>query len=226
MAPWSLNWYQNGKVSQPAGTACRVAPGGSGPGRYRILTARPTKQEEKNVQWLNEPAHWSEEPGVLTVTADAGTDFWRTTGYGYIRDDGHLYATALAGDFDLSMRLRGAYTAQYDQAGAMVRVSERHWLKTGIEYFDGKIRFSTVVTNDYSSWAMAQLPAGLGELRLLLTRRGDAVEVRYAAGDGELELAALAYLPPGEALAGAMSAAPEGGGFQATFHDLTITPRP
>lgn len=59
---------------------------------------------------------------------------------------------------------------------------------------------------------------------MLLTRRGDAVEVRYAAGEGELELAALAYLPPGEALAGAMCAAPEGGGFRATFHDLTITP--
>ena len=176
------------------------------------------------MQWLNEPVQWSEEPGVLTVTADAGTDFWRTTGYGYVRDDGHLYATALAGDFDLSMRLRGAYADQYDQAGAMVRVSERHWLKTGVEYFDGRIRFSTVVTNDYSSWAMAQLPAGLGELRLLLTRRGDAVEVRYAAGEGKLELAALAYLPPGEALAGAMCAAPEGGGFRATFHDLTITP--
>jgi uncharacterized protein len=177
------------------------------------------------VQWLNEPGQWSEEPGMLTVTADAGTDFWRTTSYGYVRDDGHLYAKVLAGDFDLSMRLRGGYAEQYDQAGAMVRIDERHWLKTGVEYFDGRSRFSTVVTNDYSSWAMADLPSGVGELRLLLTRRGDAVEVRYAAGGGELELAALAYLPPGEALAGAMCAAPEGGGFQATFHDLTVTPR-
>lgn len=176
------------------------------------------------MQWLNEPVQWSEEPGFLTVTADAGTDFWRTTNYGYIRDDGHLYAQALAGDFDLSMRLRGAYADQYDQAGAMVRVDERHWLKTGIEYFDGRIRFSTVVTNEHSSWVMAELPAGTGELRLLLTRRGDAVEVRYAAG-GEPVLAAIAYLPPGEALAGAMCAAPEGGGFQVTFHDLTVTPR-
>jgi hypothetical protein len=34
------------------------------------------------VQWLNEPVQWSGEPGMLTVTADAGTDFWRTTSYG------------------------------------------------------------------------------------------------------------------------------------------------
>jgi hypothetical protein len=123
------------------------------------------------------------------------------------------------------MRLRGAYAEQYDQAGAMVRVDERRWLKTGVEYFDGRMRFSTVVTNDQSSWAVADLPAGIGELGLLLSRRGDAVEVRYAVGSGEPELAGLAYLPPGEAFAGAMCAAPEGGGFQATFHDLTLTPR-
>ena len=42
---------------------------------------------------------------------------------------------------------------------------------------------------------------------------------------GEPELAALVYLPPGAALAGAMCAAPEGGGFRAAFHDLTVTPR-
>jgi regulation of enolase protein 1 (concanavalin A-like superfamily) len=40
------------------------------------------------VHWLNAPARWSEEAGLLTVTADPGTDFWRTTSYGYIRDSG------------------------------------------------------------------------------------------------------------------------------------------
>ena len=33
------------------------------------------------------------------VTADAGTDFWRITGYGYIRDNGHLYGEQIGGDF-------------------------------------------------------------------------------------------------------------------------------
>jgi regulation of enolase protein 1 (concanavalin A-like superfamily) len=77
------------------------------------------------VHWLNEPARWAEEGGLLGVTADPGTDFWRTTGYGYVRDNGHLYGDMLAGDFDLAMRLTGAYAHQYDQAGAMVRVDER-----------------------------------------------------------------------------------------------------
>ena len=80
------------------------------------------------MQWLNEPAVWREHAGALVVTADAGTDFWRITGYGYIRDNGHLYGEQIGGDFDLSVRVRGSYAAQYDQAGAMVRVDDRRWL--------------------------------------------------------------------------------------------------
>ena len=41
--------------------------------------------------------------------------------YGYVRDDGHLYAEQVSGDLELSMRVRGFYGAQFDQAGAMVR---------------------------------------------------------------------------------------------------------
>ena len=175
------------------------------------------------MQWLNEPAQWSEQAGALVVTADAGTDFWRITGYGFIRDNGHLYGGLLDGDFDLSMRVRGSYAAQYDQAGAMVRLDELRWLKTGIEYVDGRPRFSTVITAGHSSWAVADLPADPGELGLLVTRRGEAIEVRYRLDGAPSTLAALAYLPPGErVLAGAMCAAPEGSGFQVTFHDLTI----
>jgi uncharacterized protein len=176
-----------------------------------------------HMQWLNEPARWSEEDGSLTVTADPDTDFWRVTGYGYCRDTGHLYGERLDGDFQLSMRVRGRYAAQYDQAGAMVRVDERRWLKTGIEYFDGRMRLSTVITLDYSSWALADVPAGASELSLLLARNGDAIEVRYSFDGADQQLAGVAYMPPDEAvLAGPMCAAPEGTGFDVTFRDLVI----
>jgi uncharacterized protein len=180
------------------------------------------------VLWLNEPARWSAADGELTVTADPGTDFWRTTGYGYTRDTGHLYGERVDGEFDLAVRVRGAYGAQYDQAGAMVRVDERRWLKTGVEYFDGRMRLSTVVTLDYSSWAVGELPPGTAEISLRLARRGDSVEVRYSADGGEpSELVSVVYVPPGETvLAGAMCAAPEGDGFEVSFRDLVVVRRP
>jgi len=175
------------------------------------------------MQWLNEPASWSEDPGVLRVKADPGTDFWRTTGYGYVRDNGHFYGDLAAGEFDLSMRLVGDYGAQYDQAGAMVRLDERNWVKTGVEFFEGRLRLSTVVTFENSSWVMAELAPSTQELALSLKRRGDALEVHYRADNGPLELAALVYLTPdASALAGPMCAAPEGDGFEVNFFDLAF----
>ncbi|HEV3068055.1 MAG TPA: DUF1349 domain-containing protein [Streptosporangiaceae bacterium] len=178
------------------------------------------------MEWLNEPASWQRTGDVLTVSVDPGTDFWRETGYGYIRDSGHVYGEVLAGDLDVSVRLRGNLGVQYDQAGVMLRADERTWLKTGVEFFEGRARLSTVLTLGRSSWMVTDLPEGTDDIVLRVSRRGDAVEVRYVIEDGPPELAALVFLPPGrDVLAGVMAAAPEGPGFRVTFHDLRITER-
>ena len=180
-----------------------------------------------NMQWLNEPASWQRTDDVLQVNVDPGTDFWRVTGYGYIRDSGHVYGEVVAGDLDVAVRLRGNYTTQYDQAGIMLRADERTWLKTGVEFFEGRLRLSTVLTLGLSSWAVADLPEGTDEVSLRVSRRNDAVEIRYTTAiDGTPELAALVFLPPDrELLAGAMCAAPDGTGFSVSFHELRIAAR-
>jgi regulation of enolase protein 1 (concanavalin A-like superfamily) len=178
------------------------------------------------MEWLNEPASWQRTGDVLTVSVDPSTDFWRETGYGYIRDSGHVYGEVLAGDLDVSVRMRCTLGVQYDQAGVMLRADERTWLKTGVEFFEGRARLSTVLTLGRSSWMVTDLPAGTDEIVLRVSRRGDAVEVRYVIEDGPAELAALVFMPPDrEVLAGVMAAAPEGPGFRVTFHDLRITER-
>jgi regulation of enolase protein 1 (concanavalin A-like superfamily) len=178
------------------------------------------------MQWLNEPASWQRVGDELTVTVDPDTDFWRETGYGYVHDNGHVYGEVLPGDLDMTVRIRGNFATQYDQAGIMLRADERTWLKTGVEFFEGRPRLSTVLTLGQSSWAVTELPGWPDEITMRAARRGDAVEVRYAIGDGELELAALVFMPADvELLAGVMCAAPEGLGFRVTFSDLTITDR-
>lgn len=178
------------------------------------------------MEWLNEPASWQRTDDVLQVNVDPGTDFWRVTGYGYIRDSGHVYGEVLAGDLDVAVRIRGNWSAQYDQAGVMLRADERTWLKTGIEFFEGRPRLSTVLTLGLSSWTVANLPDDTNDVSLRLSRRGDAVEIRYSTGDSAPDLAALVYLPPdAELLAGVMCAAPEGAGFSVSFHELRIAKR-
>src|SRR5215213_7006301 len=95
--------------------------------------------------WLNEPAQWSSQGGVLSVTTDRATDFWRETLYGFTRDSGHFLGLPTAGDFTVQCRVRAEYDQLYDQAGLMVRLDERHWVKTGVEFTDGARMLSTVL---------------------------------------------------------------------------------
>ncbi len=182
-----------------------------------------------NWGWTNEPPTWTDGEGRVALTTAPGTDFWRETHYGFVRDSGHLYAVERTGDFVAEATVRGAYRDQYDQAGLMVRLDERTWLKCGIEYVDGRQQASAVLTRGVSDWSVASLPDGLASLRLRVTRQGPAIEVRYgvdgggADGDAAPHLLRLGYLAPDPTvLVGAMAASPDGAGFEVAFEGLTV----
>jgi regulation of enolase protein 1 (concanavalin A-like superfamily) len=84
---------------------------------------------------------------------DNATDFWRETHYGFTHDNGHLFGHDTGGDFTMQVRVRANYDALYDQAGIMIRLDERNWLKAGIEKSDGHCQLSSVLTVDRSDWA-------------------------------------------------------------------------
>ena len=97
-------------------------------------------------RWLNEPKSWSvDEHGELSVATDEGTDFWRSTHYGFIRDSGHFLGFTAPGAFTAQLRIRGNFEKLYDQAGIMVRVDEQRWVKAGIELSDGRAMLSSVL---------------------------------------------------------------------------------
>lgn len=179
------------------------------------------------MEWMNEPTEWSSNERDLNIVTEASTDFWRVTGEGIkaVRDNGHLFGEMIAGDFDLSVDVHGDLKEQYDQAGVMVRVDNRQWFKTGIEFLDGRPRFSTVVTFDYSNWMLTDLPDSFDHLSIRISHRGNAVEVHRSLDGAPEEFSAQLYLPPGrETFAGVMCAAPKGGGFDVSFRNLVITP--
>lgn len=192
--------------------------------------ASPT---ETSATWLNEPAGWRFEDGAIVVDVDAGTDFWRHTHYGFVRDNGHLLAVREPGDFVAVVEVDADYRDRYDQAGLMVRLDEERWIKAGIE-LDGAFQMSAVVTHERSDWSVTPLAARPERLGLRVTRSGDAITVEYALGglgEGAPEgssgatwlLHRLAWFPPGEpVLVGPMAAAPDGGGFTARFRRWTV----
>lgn len=177
--------------------------------------------------WLNPPPAWDHEAGVLHVTTGENTDFWRRTHYGFIRDDGHFRFTTVTGDFTAEVSVAADYSALYDQAGLMLRVDHRNWIKTGIEYTDGGVHFSTVVTReDFSDWSQQRLPdtAARG-LDIRLTRHGEALRVQFRLADGPWTMARLAMLPMADAAqVGMMCCTPQRAGLHAVFTGFQILP--
>lgn len=177
-------------------------------------------------RWLNEPASWEGDERDLSLKTDAKTDFWRETFYGFVRDSGHAYLRPVSGDFTASATIVGQYEQLYDQAGLMLRLDEQNWIKCGIEYTDGLMHFSVVVTRGVSDWSVIPLHgiAQSDPLSVRLTRHGDAVRVQFRFGDAAWQMARLCPFSAEDAMIGVTACSPERAGFEATFRDLAVGP--
>lgn len=175
------------------------------------------------MQWLNEPPYWLEEGERITIRSAPGTDFWRVTAQNSIKENAHFYYECWQGNFQADVKISGAYTGIWDQAGLMLRANEKHWIKCSGEYFDGQQHACVVVTHIYSDWSIVELPAGNRELFLRLTRQGTTIAVSYSLDRQHYPLLRLAYLAPVEPIeVGLYSASPEGPGFLATYESFQV----
>ena len=179
-------------------------------------------------EWLNEPPRWQNIGGILRVETGERTDFWCRTHYGFVRDNGHFYHRRATGDFTAAVHFAAGYAALYDQAGLMVRADAENWLKCGIEYTDGGVHFSTVVTRDgFSDWSQQRIDAAAAEgLDVRVTRHSEALRVQFRLPGAERwTMARLAKLEMQEAVqAGPMCCTPERAGLTVRFEDFTLRP--
>jgi regulation of enolase protein 1 (concanavalin A-like superfamily) len=177
------------------------------------------------MHWLNEPPGWTEQDGALRFTVAPGTDFWRKTHNGAIRDNGHFHYRIVFGDFTARVKVTGQYNSLYDQAGLMVREDETTWLKCGIEYMNGVQHASAVVTRDYSDWSVTPLPAAPVALYLEVRRTGGTIEISYSLDGAAYAMCRTTRLTASSSLeVGPMAAAPKGPGFPVVFEEFHIQP--
>lgn len=175
--------------------------------------------------WLNEPQVWREADGVLEVTTDARTDFWRETHYGFTRDSGHLLAVTTAGEFTAQLRVQASYEQLYDQAGIMVRLNAERWLKAGIELSDGHAMLSSVLTNGRSDWATGPYAGDASDFWMRVTVSRGVLRVQVSA-DGVLwPLVRLAPFPEAATCqVGPMCCTPERAGLKVRFSEFRLSP--
>lgn len=179
-----------------------------------------------DAHWLNPPAEAVADDTGLLVTTREGSDFWRTTNYGFVRDDGHALLTAFPPGTAVEVTFTADFDGLYDQAGALVRVDAGTWIKAGVEMSDGQPQLGAVVTHGTSDWSLAPVPDWAGrEVTLRVSRSGDAVTVRARCDDGPWRMVRLAWLDPdADARAGLFCCSPQRAGLRVRFSRLSTGP--
>ena len=180
-------------------------------------------QSQPAMNWYNKPAKWIGNASKLTFTVDPGTDYWQVTHYGFKRDNGPFYYQEMAGNFEASVKVSGSYRELFHQAGLMIRIDEKNWIKTGIEFVDGVQNISAVVTREVSDWSVVPRHNSPKSVWLKLLRKGDYVEIKYSFDGHKYDMLRLAYFPPDKKVQiGMVAAAPGKQSFPVTFENFKV----
>ena len=193
-----------------------------------LTTGNAMAQRLDKMQWFNEPMDWEiKNPTTFVMQVPAKTDYWRITHYGFTVDDAPFYYATYGGEFEVKVKITGVYKTTFDQMGLMLRIDHKNWIKTGVEFVDGKQNVSTVVTHNTSDWSVIELDKAPKSLWIKTVRRLDAVEVFFSYDDKEYKMIRTCYLEDNcPVQVGIMGASPDGDGFEAIFEDFEVKQLP
>ncbi len=188
-----------------------------------LVSGTVSAQTLEKMQWFNEPSQWEIKDKKLTLFATPQSDYWRIAHYGFTVDDAPFLYTTYGGEFEAKVKITGDYRERYDQAGMMIRIDHENYIKTGIEYVDGKYNLSAVVTHHTSDWSVITLDRAVPFVWIKAVRRLDAVEIYYSYDDQTYTLMRIAWLQDNTPVqVGLMAASPDGQGFQASFEHFQV----
>lgn len=180
-------------------------------------------QTLEKMNWFNEPDNWQINGGTLTVDVTPNSDYWRISHYGFTVDDAPFYYAEYGGEFEAKVKISGDYKVRFDQAGMMIRLDHENYIKTGIEFVDGKYNLSTVVTHKTSDWSVIVLDRPVDYIWIKAVRRLDAVEIFYSFDDKEYHMMRNAWIEANHPVKiGMFAACPDGNGFKASFSDFKV----
>lgn len=180
-------------------------------------------------RWTREPVSSRLEGDDLVVGAAEGSDFWRTTHYGFVHDDGHGLLAEWPADAAVEVTFDAStLTGLYDQAGILLFVGDEQWVKAGLEVSDGVLHLGAVVTNGVSDWSMAPVPDWANQFVTIRASRsgelGDDITLRARAETSGWRTLRVAPFPAAAASAGPMVCAPMRGDLEVRFTAWALAP--
>lgn len=188
-----------------------------------VFAKTAVSQTLEKMQWFNEPEKWEINKNSLHLFVTPQSDYWRISHYGFTVDDAPFFYSVYGGEFEVKAKLTGDYKARFDQMGIMLRIDHENWIKAGVEFVDGKLNASVVVTHKTSDWSVVPLEKSVPSIWIKALRRLDAVEIYYSFDNQNYIMMRNAPLQNNKpVMVGLMAASPDGKGFKAKFENFRV----
>ncbi|XP_072933984.1 uncharacterized protein [Epargyreus clarus] len=126
-------------------------------------------------------------------------------------------------NFTFEICVEADFNTLYDQAGLMIYLDEKHWLKAGIEYNDGQPMISCVLTNEVSDWSTGIYTGNPRKFWLRLTKMNEVVCVKYSIDNVRWTLLRLCPFHHDTCFVGPMACSPKRDGLKVRFSGMAIT---
>lgn len=195
---------------------------------FSLNLQKSAAQSLAKMNSFNEPEKWEiKDKNTFSMFVPAKTDYWRISHYGFTVDDAPFYYATYGGEFEVKVKITGNYVTTFDQMGIMLRINEEEWIKSGVEFVNGKQNVSAVVTHKTSDWSVVELSQAPTSIWMKAVRKLDAVEIFYSLDDKKYTMLRTCYFKDNApVMVGLVAACPDGKGFNATFENFKVTPTP
>jgi regulation of enolase protein 1 (concanavalin A-like superfamily) len=176
--------------------------------------------------WDIAPASWSLDEGpALTIAAPAGSDLFADPSGREPELAAPRLLVPVAGDFQLSARVRCTFASAFDAGALLLWADERRWVKLAFEVSpQGEPMVVSVVTDGRSDDANGFVVEG-GAVRLRISRLGPACALHARLGGEGWRFVRHLALTEREGLrAGFLAQSPTGEGATARFDEIGFVP--
>jgi uncharacterized protein len=174
--------------------------------------------------WDVEPASWSLDEGpLLTVAAPPRSDLFADPAGGEPQAGAPRLLGPVAGDFQLSARVRCTFAGAFDAGALLLWAGERRWAKLAFEVSPQReAMVVSVITDGRASDDANAFVVEDEAVWLRLSRRGTAcaLHARLEADEGWRFVRHFALDAPDDVRAGFLAQSPTGEGATALFDDI------
>lgn len=183
-------------------------------------------EEIKDFEWYNDPQNVRFVEEGMLIEAKPHTDFWQNVDYNFSKDNGHLFAKAVDGDFIVNVVCSFPLIKDNAQCGLMVRSNKLNWIKVGLYSPDSSLPQLGIVSSNQGSsdWSIIDLPTDCRKIWFRIRRRGKDFVIWYSEDGEKFKQIRMLHLPKSDNIlsTGAYACSPGNESFEFVLQEINI----